>query len=444
MTSAATHAFVEHPHKTLISLSIPVLFSLIAEPLTGLVDTAYVSALGTVPLAALGVGTTALSSVFWVFNFLGIGTQTEVAQALGRGRAGEARRINGLALLLAAAFGLVLLAAGYFLADWLAVLLGASGPVQLEAERYMRLRLLGAPAVLITLTAMGTLRGLQDMRSTFWIATGVNVLNIALDWPLIFGWGLLPGLGVAGAALASSLAQWIGALWATGIVLRRLGLPGRIEPRAAGRLLKVGGDLFFRTGLLMLFLLYATRIATQAGAAEGAAYQVIRQVWIFSAMIMEAFALTGQSLVGFFVGAQDLPQARQVAALTTWWSLGTGVLLAAGMLLGQEPIAAWLVPAAARPVFYPAWRVASLTQPLNALAFNTDGLHWGTGDYRYLRNGMLVATLTGSAALSLVNPSLPGALVSIWLATAVWIGIRSAFGLLRIWPGLGRSPFHLP
>ena len=100
---ADEHPFVRSPHRTLVSLSIPVLISLIAEPLTGLADTAFVARLGSAPLAALGVGTVLLSSVFWIFNFLGIGTQTEVARALGAGRrerAKEVMRFSGPRMLL--------------------------------------------------------------------------------------------------------------------------------------------------------------------------------------------------------------------------------------------------------------------------------------------------------------------------------------------------------
>jgi MATE family multidrug resistance protein len=79
----ATHPFLRRPHHTMLVLSLPVLFSLIAEPLTGVADTAFVARLGAGPTAALGVATTLLSSVFWVFNFLGIGTQTAVARAHG-------------------------------------------------------------------------------------------------------------------------------------------------------------------------------------------------------------------------------------------------------------------------------------------------------------------------------------------------------------------------
>ena len=109
--ATSPHPFIKAPNRTIISLSIPVLFSLIAEPLTGMVDTAFVASLGEVPLAALGVGTAALSSVFWIFSFLGISAQTGVAQADGQSDAAQALRTVSLALALAIAIsaGLVLL-----------------------------------------------------------------------------------------------------------------------------------------------------------------------------------------------------------------------------------------------------------------------------------------------------------------------------------------------
>ena len=95
------HSFQTKPNRTLIALSIPVLLSMTAEPITALVDTAFIASLGVDALAALGVGTTALSSLFWIFNFLGISTQTEVAQFFGKGKAEETGKITSLALVLA-------------------------------------------------------------------------------------------------------------------------------------------------------------------------------------------------------------------------------------------------------------------------------------------------------------------------------------------------------
>lgn len=438
-----THPFIQNPHRTVLTLSLPVLLSLIAEPLTGLVDTAFIARLGSIPLAALGVGTAALSSVFWIFNFLGIGTQTEVAQALGKENAARAARLTWLALALSLGFGMLLVVVGWLAAGPVASALGAAGTVHSEAVRYMQIRLFGAPAVLLLLAAFGALRGMQDMRTPLWVAVGVNALNIGLDGPLIFGFGPVPALAVTGAALASVIAQWVGAAWAVTAVTRRLGWVQELQWREAGRLLQIGGDLFLRTGLLTLFLLFTTRVATRIGADSGAAHQAIRQVWTFTALGLDALAVTAQSLVGYFIGAGALAQARRVAAITSGWSLALGVLLGAVMVLGQDWVQRLLVPETAVGLFGMPWLLAAAAQPINALAFITDGLHWGTGDYRFLRNAMFAASLVGAAGLLLVNENAPDALVWVWAVTALWISIRALFGILRIWPGIGRSPFSL-
>lgn len=438
------HPFHTRPNRTLIVLSIPALFSLIAEPITGLVDTAFVARLGSTELAALGIGTIALTSLFWVFNFLGIGTQTEVAQALGQNKGERAVAITSLSLVLAGGFGLLLIALIVPFAAQLAILMGADGSLADTAATYIRLRAFGSPAVLMMLVGFGAMRGRQDMRTPLYIAVAVNVINIVLDMMFIFGFGPIPAMGVAGSAVASTLAQYVGAAWAVLIVLRYLGFSRDFKWSDATDLLTVGRDLFMRTGLLMTFLLFATRVATQIGPDSGAAHQAIRQVWLFSALVMEAFAMTAQSLVGYFKGSLDIASARRVSLYSMWWSLATGIVLTIGMLAFTPQVIALLVPETAVAVFTSAWVIASLAQPVNAVAFLTDGVHWGTSDYRYLRNAMLIATTTGIIGLLLVDTSKPDALLWVWLVTSIWIGIRGVFGMIRIWPGMGRSPLELP
>ncbi|MEZ4641532.1 MAG: MATE family efflux transporter [Chloroflexota bacterium] len=435
------HPFIHKPHRTVLALSVPVFLSLVAEPLTGLIDTAFVARLGAVALAALGVGTIALSSVFWIFNFLAIGTQTEVAQASGSSAEERAARINGLALAMSGLFGLLVIVVGWPAAPWAATALGATGDIHTQALLYMRIRLFGAPAIIASLTAFGALRGLQDMRTPLWIAVTVNALNILLDWLFITGVGPFPAWGIGGAAVASVFAQWIGGIWAVTAVLRQFGWPSKLRLHEAGRLLQIGGDLFLRTGSLTLFLLLATRVATRIGAESGAAHQAIRQVWTFTALGLDALAVTGQSLVGYFMGSAQVAQARRVAWVSCIWGVLMGVLLGAVMVLGQSWVIRGLVPETAVAVFVPAWLVAAVVQPINALAFVTDGLHWGTGDYRYLRNVVFLATLTGGIGLWLVEETAVNALTWVWVASGAWISVRALFGVLRIWPGIGQSPF---
>lgn len=437
MSAPGDHAFLARPHRTLVALSLPVLVSLVAEPLTGLADTAFVARLGAPSLAALGVGSIALSSVFWIFNFLGVATQTEVARADGAGETGRAAEVTTLALALAFAFGLAVAVPLGVFAPEVCGMLGAEGEVRDIAALYVRVRLAAAPAVIATTAVFGALRGLQDMRTPLVIAVSVNVLNVVLDALWITGVGPFPAWGVAGAAAASAVSQVAGVAWAVLEVRARLGLPVPVRAADARRLLTVGGDLFLRTGLLTAFLLLCTRTATRISDDAGAAHQAIRQVWLLTALVLDAFAAAAQSLIGFFLGAARVAVARRVAAVACAWSGGTGVVLTAAMLAATDAVEAAFVPEGASAAFRGAWWIAAAFQPLNALSFATDGIHWGASDYRFLRNAMLASTGTGVAGLVLFEPS---ELSGVWFVTGAWIAVRAAFGVARVWPGIGRAP----
>jgi MATE family multidrug resistance protein len=395
----AEHPFRQRPNRTLATLAFPVLLSMIAEPITGLVDTAFVKELGSASLGAVGVATVLLSGLLWVFNFLAVGSQTQVAQADGAGDRERAAEIAGLALALAVILGAAVAALVFFAAAPLAELMGATGELRDEAVTYLRVRAAAIPFWLVTLVCFGALRGLQDMRVPMWIAIGVNGLNAGLDPLLIFGAGPIPAFGVGGAAAATAISQAIG-------------------------------------GLLTLFLVLATRAATRLGDGEAAAHQAIRQVWMFTALFLDAFAITAQSLVGYFVGAGDVAEARRVAATALRWSIGIGVVLGAGLLAATDAVAWALVPDGAVDLFAGAWVIACVSQPINAVSFATDGIHWGTGDFGFLRTAMIAATGAGAIGLALLSSSLP----AVWAVTAGWIAIRAGLGALRVWPGIGAAP----
>ncbi|MBW2314021.1 MAG: MATE family efflux transporter [Deltaproteobacteria bacterium] len=418
---------------------MPVLVSLVAEPLTGLVDTFFVKDLGAVPLAALGLSVILFSSVLWAFNFLGIGTQTEVATADGAGDHEQAREAFGAALMLAVGLGVVLGVLCWPFVEAGARFMGADGAMVGDAAVYLRIRLLGAPATLMMMASFGALRGLQDMKTPLRVAVGSNLLNVALDTVLIFGAGPIPAFGIAGAAWASTVALWVAALWGGGAAYRRLGWPQQVRVRDALGLFVVGRDLFVRTGLLIGFLMLGTRVATQAGAETGAAHHAIRQVWTFLAFLLDAYANAAQSLIGYFLGAGAREQARRVAKITCGWGIVTGLLVMAAMLAGEGFVARSFVPTSAHATFAAAWWVAALAQPLNAVAFVTDGILWGAGDYRYMRNGMIAASGICGVLLLRLDVTRPDVLVTLNLVIVAWIAIRSIVGLLRVWPGVGAS-----
>jgi MATE family multidrug resistance protein len=440
--SAQTHPFIQKPHRTFVGLSLPVMAALVVEPFAGLVDTAFVERLGPEHASALAAATTVFASVVWVFNFLGVGTQTAVALSHGRGETDSTSEGATVAVVLAAGCGLALAAVLWPLLDVVARWMSDDLVVQIGTVSYLKIRLLGAPAILIMLSNLGALRGLQRMRATFWIAGAVSLANIVLDPILIFGWGPVSRLEIAGAAWATTASQIGGAIISLIVVGRTVGYARSFHWRRAADLLVVGRDMVVRTGALLAFLLVATRTALQAGVDSGAAHQAVRQVWMMMAFLLDAFAHSAQSLIGYFLGARDLQTARRVTRVACTWGLATGLGIA-GALFGLEGlVAALLVPPSAVVLFSNSWLACALVQPLNSLSFVTDGIHWGTGDFPFLRNVMVVSTTVGIGCLLLIDTSLPQALELVWWVTALWIGIRASFGILRIWPGTPNSPLR--
>ncbi len=267
-----------------------------------------------------------------------------------------------------------------------------------------------------------------------------NSLNIVLDYLLIFGIGPIAPMGIAGAAIASTISQWVGVVLCVYVVQRKLGLTHRVDITDVKKLLTIGHDMIMRTGSLLLFLLLATRAATQLGPDSGAAHQAIRQVWIFTALFLDASAVSAQSLIGYFFGSGEISKAKKVSMLVCQWSLLIGVVLMLVMLIGVELFASQLVPQSGLALFYPAWVVSAMFQPAAAIAFVTDGIHWGTGDFKYLRNVVIFATICGSLALIVLEVFNRDSLILIWWVTGGWILILAVLGILRIWPGSHKSP----
>ena len=424
----------KHYDREIFVLALPALGALAADPLVSLVDTAFVGRLGALPLGALGVNASLFSLAFFVFNFLAYGTTPLVGRAVGRGDVAAAGRVINQALVLAVGLGLLALVLLELSARPLLVLMGATTELQDPALSYLRIRALAAPAVLIITAANGAFRGFQDTRTPLVITLWLNAINLVLDPLLIFGLGW----GIAGAAIATTVAQWTGAL----LFLRQLlitkrevfGITPELPPLASLLpFLKIGWDLFVRTFALIITLTLATAIATRLGVLQVAAHQVAAQLWLFLALTVDALAIAAQALVAKYLGESKGNEARAVA----------NRLLFLGLLVGAAlGVAFWLL----RPVlprFFTTDETVIATvlelfifiafmQPLNALVFVWDGIFVGREDFGYLAKAMLVSSLTACALLFLVIP-LGWGLTGVWWAIVVFMLMRALTLALRYW-----------
>jgi len=413
--------------RRILALALPALGALAADPLVSLVDTAFVGQLGSVPLAALGINASIFAFAFIIFNFLAYGTTPMVGRAVGRGDRSGAAAVALQALTLAALVGVAALVLLQVLAQPIATVMGATGALRDPTLTYLRIRAFAGPAVLLMMAGHGIFRGFQDTRTPLLVSLGLNLVNLVLDPLLIFGLGW----GLAGAAVATVTAQWVGALWFLWLLLgprrTRLGIDRLYLPalRTLVPLIRVGWDLSVRSIALVGTMTLATAVAARVGIVEVAAHQIAAQLWLFLALVVDALAIAAQALVSKYLGAHSRRSARAVANRTLVWGLGTGVILCVGFaavapFLPYAFTSDEAVIAAVLAVF----PFVALLQPLNALVFAGDGIMMGAEAFRYLALTMLLSA-GGAAAVLLAVVPLGWGLPGVWWGLTTLMGLRA-------------------
>src|SRR5262244_2242214 len=180
------------PHDAeILRLAIPAFGALVAEPLFLLGDSAIVGRIGTVPLGGLGVASQALTTLVNISIFLAYGTTAAVARQLGAGNRQAAIRQGIDGIWLAGAIGVMVIAVGLPLAGPIVAGFGGTAAVSAQAVTYLRISLIGAPAMLAVLAGTGVLRGLQDTATPLAVSVAAYLINVVLNATFVLGlhWG---------------------------------------------------------------------------------------------------------------------------------------------------------------------------------------------------------------------------------------------------------------
>lgn len=395
--------------RDIVRLALPALGALIAEPLFLLTDTALVGHLGPDSLAGLGVASIILQTIVGLLIFLAYATTPTVARRLGAGDRPGAIKAGIDGMWLALGLGVVILAAGLPLAGAIVELFGSAPAVTSAAHTYLFVSLFGIPGMLLVIAATGLLRGLQDTRTPLVVAVAGFAANAALNALLIYG----VGLGIAGSALGTVIAQWgMAAVYVVIAVRAAKREKARLRPGLDGVSTSAisGGWLLLRTASLRVAMLATVWIGASLGVPELAALQVTLSVFSLVAFVLDAFAIAGQALIGHGLGAADIPRVRAIVRRLIVLSIGFGVII--GVLLGAaSPLIGPIFSPdpTVQQLLTPVLIVLAASAPLAGFVFVLDGVLIGAGDARYL-------AWTGILNLAAYLPLL-------WLATTLGSGL---------------------
>jgi multidrug resistance protein, MATE family len=420
-------------HRRVLRIAVPVVISNATIPLLGIVDTAVVGQIGDpVPIGAVGLGAAILTSVYWAFGFLRMGTVGLAAQAIGARDAGEVAALLTRVLMIGAGAGLalILLQVPIFAAAlWLAP---ASAEVEALVSTYLTIRVFSAPAAIAIYGITGWLIAQERTGAVLALQLFQNGLNIVLSAVLVLGLDL----GVAGVAWGTFVAEWCGlalGLWLCRAAFR---VPAwrdwtRVLDRVQlWRMASVNVDILIRSLLLLAAFTSFIFLGSDFGDVTLAANQVLIQFVYVTSYAMDGFAFAAEALVGQATGARARARLRRAAILTSLWGLGAAGVMAGLFLVGGGAIIDLMTTApgvreAARE-FLP-WMVLG---PLAGWAsWMLDGIFIGATRTRDMRNMMAVSFVGYVMLVALLVPLLGNhglwaALVGFFVLRGVTLGFR--------------------
>ncbi len=413
-------------NKDILKLALPSILANITVPLVGMVDIAvagHLDAGAATMIGGIAIGTMLFDLLYWNFGFLRVGTGGLAAQAFGRGDMKECTRIftRAIGISLACAFALIAIQWIFVKAAFLVV--DCTPEVRTLATQYFFIRIWAAPATLSLMAFKGWFIGMQDTVSPMATDLTVNGMNILASVVLAMGIGSWEGIGFAGIAAGTVLAQYSGLLAAVLIMLlkyRRKTVPvlEKAEYRdvfrgsETRRFFVMNRDLFIRSLCFIAIYIGFTVISARYGDVLLAVSSIMMKILMIFSYFTDGFAYAGEAMTGKYIGAQDKPMLRQTVRWTFIWSMAIAMIFMGIYGFGGVPLVRLMtsdptVVDASRE--YLPWLL--LMPVVGCAAFTWDGIYIGATAAKAIRNSMIWATvafaLTWAVGLVWINLSGP-------------------------------------
>jgi MATE family multidrug resistance protein len=419
-----------HARETLV-LGLPLVGSHLAQMALHVTDTVMVGWYGVVALAAVVLGASSFFIIFVVGSGFAKAVMPMVAAALGRDDETQVRRDTRMGIWLSIGYGLAVYPI-FWWSEPILLALGQNAEVSAIAQDYMRIAGLGMVPALVVTVLQSYLSALHRTQVVLWVTLVAVIVNIGVNWALIFGnWGF-PEMGARGAAVATVTVQVL-SLITLGIYahllpeLRRFHLFQRFwrpDWHAMGQVWKLGlpigltglaeGGLFQASALMMGWI----------GTVELAAHGIALEVAALTFMLHVGLSSAATIRVARFDGQGDRLALRQAAKVAVVISFGVAIGSVILFLAAPRPIVALFL---------------DLSKPESAaiLAYGTVLL--GVAALFQLADGMQVMALGLLRGVQDTRVPLVLAAVSYWLIgipCSYVLAFPLGFGGVGLWIGL--------
>ncbi|MGG0386357.1 MATE family efflux transporter [Priestia megaterium] len=329
-------------HRTYLTLAIPLTISTMTTPLLGAVDTAVVGQLSAPAyIAGVAVGTLIFNTLYWVFGFLRVSTSAFAAQANGASDPDQGVLALSRPFLLALIVGMLFILLQWPIEHAVLLVISPDADVSRFAVEYFRIRIWGAPFILMNYVILGWLMGMAKIKESLCLQILTNVLNmlLAILFVHVFSFDVQ---GVATATLIAEVTAFILGLF---IILKvspfkwkMPSIQALIDTNSTKRMFNVNKDLFIRTICLLVVINMFTAKGASFGTEFLAANAVLFQIHYIMAYFFDGFANASSILVGKAVGSNDKELFKKTLTLSRQWSIITAVIIASLYALFQKQV----------------------------------------------------------------------------------------------------------
>ncbi len=376
--------FFPAKHQKILKLSVPAAINSLLDMLQVITDLIMVGRISAFAVAAVGLGLQSLMFIFAILTLLHVGTSALLSRFVGAQR--MKRASMGLSTLLRFAFMLSLpvMAAWYFLASNIYKWFGTAPEVVALGAEYVQMLTWMLPFVFMKLVFVSALNSAGDTKTPMKVKIGSIILNVMLNYLLIFGHYGFPELGVLGAAVGTVIVNILEFVIYVILYLRHKTpyIPLWHYSRSLlSRALKVGIPASFERALTFGSLMLFTVIITQYGTEALAGYQIGLRVEGLAFMPGIGFTIAAMALMGQGLGAKKPEQAKEDVLLVLKYTVGFMFFLSFFMIFMPEKIV-WLFTDDVQTIEQASLylRIVGLSQIPLAFNFVLSGALRGAGD----------------------------------------------------------------
>lgn len=416
--------------KTILKLAIPAIIAGIAEPLISLTDVAFIGNIkqdAAASLLAVGLVGSFLSAIIWTLAQTKTSISSIVSNALGSQKLASIESLLPQAIWLNVALGLLIYLITAPLAYHIFTLYNAHNLVLELSVSYYQVRALGFPLTLSTFAIFGIFRGLQNTSWAMIASLSGALVNIALDYVLIYGvQNIVPAMGVMGAAYASLIAQLVMLAIALYYLYKHTAVRlGALQLKPHALLIyhvRLTTNFFLRTLAINAAIFLSYRFASGYGKTAGATHAILMNIWLFFSFFVDGFANAGNAIGGRLLGSKDVVALRYLGKKTVIYGVGVATALSVICFCGYTFIGnQFTKDPAILGLFMGSFWLVLVMQPINAVAFVYDGIFKGWGEAAYLRNLLFALTLLVFVPTLLILDYFQFELLAIWGAFTLWM-----------------------